>query len=37
MMQLKHFGGLRRRAESVPNGPAGLSDESARDSEAVPA
>ena len=45
VMQLKQFRGLRRRAESVPNGPAatpategaGLSDGSALDSAAVPA
>ena len=46
VMQLKQFRGLRRRAESVPNGAAtpatearsaGLSDESAPDSAAVPA
>lgn len=49
VMQLKQFRGLRRRAESVPHGPAaapategaatsraGLSDESAPDSAAVP-
>ena len=44
-MQLEQFAGLRRRAESVLNEPtatpategAGLSDESAPDSEAVTA
>jgi proline iminopeptidase len=45
VMQLKQFRGLRRRAESVPHRPAatpategaGLSDQSALDSQAVPA
>jgi proline iminopeptidase len=45
VMQLKQFRGLRRRAESVPHRPAatpategaGLSDQSALDSHAVPA
>ena len=45
VMQLKQFGGLRCRAESVPNDAAatpvtegaGLSDESAPDSAALPA
>ena len=45
MMQLKQFAGLRRRAESLPNGPhatpansgAGQWGESAPDSAAAPA